>query len=129
MGGRGSGRSGRSWLYWIARLWDDISAVSKGRSGRRAKRRITGRFLSRLLKVMVMGSLLIPVYEGTSIVPKYYIRKALDGTIRIYDSRQILIPKYVIRRNRIYLPGQPLTPLLQGDPFIKEKGGQIWKKK
>lgn len=29
MGGRGSGRSGRSWLYWIARLWGDISAVSR----------------------------------------------------------------------------------------------------
>ncbi len=40
----------RSLLYLIARLLGDASAVSKGRVGKRVKRRFIGRLLSRLIK-------------------------------------------------------------------------------
>ena len=44
----------RSFLYWLARLLGDVSAVQRGRIGRRIGRRIggkaTGRGLGRLFK-------------------------------------------------------------------------------
>ncbi|HJR45311.1 MAG TPA: hypothetical protein VJ927_06870 [Actinomycetota bacterium] len=47
-------RSTRGWLYFIARLMGDPSAVKKGRVGRRIRRRIagtgTGRGLGRLFR-------------------------------------------------------------------------------
>lgn len=44
----------RSFLYWLARLLGDVSAVKNGRVGRRVARRavgkVTGRGLGRLFK-------------------------------------------------------------------------------
>lgn len=106
----------RSFLYFFAKLLGDFSAISKGRTGKRIKRRLTGRFLSRLMRIIILGTLLIPVYKDNFLVPEYYIRKGQDGTIKIYDRRQILVPKYIIRDNKIYEPGRPLTPLLNIKP-------------
>jgi hypothetical protein len=40
----------RAFLYWLAKLLGDIGSVQKGKAGRRAKRRVTGRIFSRWLK-------------------------------------------------------------------------------
>jgi len=40
----------RSLLYWLARLLGDISAISKGRTGRRIGRRIIGKGIGRWLR-------------------------------------------------------------------------------
>jgi hypothetical protein len=37
----------RSWLYLMARLLGDVNAVKKGRVGRRAGRRIAGKYTGR----------------------------------------------------------------------------------
>ncbi len=39
----------RSWLYLIARLLGDASAVKKGRVGRRVARRVVGKAVGRSL--------------------------------------------------------------------------------
>ena len=47
-------KTARGWLYWLARLLGDLSAVRKGKVGRRVARRaagkLTGRGLWRLFK-------------------------------------------------------------------------------
>lgn len=47
-------RSFRSWLYWLAKVLGDVSAVRRGtvgkRIGRRVAGKVTGRGLGRLFK-------------------------------------------------------------------------------
>ena len=40
----------RSFLYFLGKLLGDISAVQKGKVGKRVKRRVTGRIMSKLLR-------------------------------------------------------------------------------
>ena len=40
----------RSFLYFLARLMGDVSAVKRGRVGRRLRRRVAGRLFGRLLR-------------------------------------------------------------------------------
>jgi len=40
----------RSFLYWLGQLMGDANAVRKGTIGRRAGRRVTGRWLGKLLR-------------------------------------------------------------------------------
>lgn len=39
----------RSWLYWLARLLGDASAVRRGTVGKRIARRLVGRATGRML--------------------------------------------------------------------------------
>lgn len=40
----------RGFLYWLARILGDVSAVRKRRIGKRIKRRILGRITGRILR-------------------------------------------------------------------------------
>ena len=67
----------------------------------------------------------IPIYEGNCIVPKFYVSKTPRGTYKIYDSHQIVIPRFIVRPDpsgkgyKIYEPGKPLFPLYH----VKQKLG------
>ena len=43
-------KSFRSWLYWLAKLMDDVNAVSKGKVGKRIGRRSAGKVSGRILR-------------------------------------------------------------------------------
>ena len=38
------------------------------------------------------------VYQPNSIIPKYYVDKNPQGEYRVYDSRQIVVPKYIVKQ-------------------------------
>ncbi|GFP19032.1 hypothetical protein HKBW3S03_00536 [Candidatus Hakubella thermalkaliphila] len=40
----------RGFLYWLARLMGDVSAVQKGKVGRRVARRVAGKATGRALR-------------------------------------------------------------------------------
>ncbi|GFP39077.1 hypothetical protein [Candidatus Hakubella thermalkaliphila] len=40
----------RGFLYWLARLMGDVSAVQKGKGGRRVARRVAGKATGRALR-------------------------------------------------------------------------------
>ena len=60
--------------------------------------------------VMVLG--MTAVYEPDSIIPKYFIDKTPQGEYRVYDSKQIVVPKYIVKPDpwgngyRVRLRGQ-----------------------
>jgi hypothetical protein len=62
--------------------------------------------------VMVLG--MTAVYEPDSIIPKYFIDKNPQGEYRVYDSKQIVVPKYIVKPDRwgngyrVYETGKPV---------------------
>jgi len=56
------------------------------------------------------------VYEPGSIIPKYYIDKTPQGEYRVYDSKQIVVPKYIVKPDptgkgyNVYPAGKPVLP-------------------
>jgi hypothetical protein len=66
-----------------------------------------------LLILMVAASATTRVYDSKQVViPKYIIKSRGDGTSAVYDSRQIMIPKYVIKGDKVYPSGKPCLPIL-----------------
>ena len=65
------------------------------------------------------------IYDSRQIViPKYIGKSRPDGSHAVYDSRQIVVPKYIIRPNydgssSVYEAGKPILPL-----YRIEKGGK-----
>jgi hypothetical protein len=65
--------------------------------------------------VMVLG--MTAVYEPDSIIPKYFIDKTPQGEYRVYDSKQVVVPKYIVKPDpwgkgyRVYETGKPVLPL------------------
>ncbi len=65
--------------------------------------------------VMVLG--MTAVYEPDSIIPKYFVDKTPQGEYRVYDSKQIVVPKYIVKPDpwgkgyRVYETGKPVLPI------------------
>jgi len=38
-----------------------------------------------------------PIYESNSIAPQYYIDETAQSEYRVYDSKQIVVPKYIVK--------------------------------
>jgi hypothetical protein len=69
--------------------------------------------------VMVLG--MTAVYEPDSIIPKYFIDKTPQGEYRVYDSKQIVVPKYRSGNGyRVYETGKPVLPLYR----IEKRGAE-----
>ena len=57
------------------------------------------------------------VYEPNSVFPKYYVDKSPQGEYRVYDSNQIVVPKYIVKPSptgagyKVYPAGKPVLPL------------------
>jgi len=69
-----------------------------------------------LLAVMIVLGM-TAVYEPGSIIPKYFIDKTPQGEYRVYDSKQIVVPKYIVKPDpwgngyRVYETGKPVLPV------------------
>ena len=65
------------------------------------------------------------IYDSNQVViPKYIVKSRPDGSQAVYDSRQIIVPKYIVRPNHdgsssVYEAGKPVLPL-----YRIEKGGK-----
>ena len=74
--------------------------------------------------VMVLG--MTAVYEPDSIIPKYFIDKTPQGEYRVYDSKQIVVPRYTVKPGasgksyRVYETGKPVLPLYR----IEKRGAE-----
>jgi len=68
-----------------------------------------------LIGIIVFG--MTAVYEPGSIIPKYFIDKSPQGEYRVYDSKQIVVPKYIVKPDRwgngyrVYETGKPVLPV------------------
>jgi len=68
-----------------------------------------------LLITIVLG--MTAVYEPGSIIPKYFIDQTQHGEYRVYDSRQLVVPKYIVKPDRwgngyrVYETGKPVLPM------------------
>ena len=68
-----------------------------------------------LIGMIVFG--MTAVYEPGSIIPKYFIDKTPHGEYRVYDSKQIVVPKYIVKPDplgkgyRVYETGKPVLPV------------------
>ena len=77
---------------------------------------------SLLIGIFVLG--MTAVYEAGSIIPKYFVDKTPQGEYRVYDSKQIVVPKYIVKPDpscksyRVYEAGRPVLPL---NPIEKRK--------
>jgi hypothetical protein len=71
---------------------------------------------------------LTAVYEPYSIIPKYYIDEKPQGEYRVYDSKQLVVPKYIVKPDssgkgyRVYETGKPVLPV-----YRIEKSGPKYK--
>ena len=78
----------------------------------------------RILTVAALVLGMTAVYESNSIIPKYYIKESPQGEYRVYDSKQFVIPKYIVKPDasskvyRVHDAGNPVLPL-----YRIEKGG------
>ena len=65
--------------------------------------------------VLVLG--MTAVYSPDSIIPKYFIDKKPQGEYFIYDSKQLVVPKYIVKPDpwgkgyRVYETGKPVLPV------------------
>ena len=65
--------------------------------------------------VMVLG--MTAVYQPDSIIPKYFIDEKPQGEYFIYDSKQLVVPKYIVKPDpsgkgyRVYETGKPVLPV------------------
>ena len=79
-----------------------------------------------LIAALVLG--MTAVYEPNSIIPKYYVKESPQGESRVYDSRQIVIPKYIVKPDstgkyyRVYEAGKPILPIYH----IEKRGAKHW---
>lgn len=70
---------------------------------------------SLLVVALVLG--MTAVYSTNSIIPEYYVDKAPKGEYRTYDSRQIVVPKYIMKPDasgkgyRVYEAGKAVLPV------------------
>ena len=68
-----------------------------------------------LIGMIVLG--MTAVYEPNSIIPKYFVDKTPRGEYRVYDSKQIVVPKYIVKPDpwsksyRVYETGKPVLPV------------------
>jgi hypothetical protein len=68
-----------------------------------------------LIMIAVLG--MTAVYQPDSIIPKYFIDKTPQNTYRVYDSRQMVVPKYIVKPDpwgkgyRVYETGKPVLPV------------------
>jgi hypothetical protein len=74
--------------------------------------------------ILVLG--MTAVYSPDSIIPKYFIDKTPQGEYRVYDSKQIVVPKYIVKPDpwgkgyRVYETGKPVLPV-----YRIEKGDSL----
>jgi len=65
--------------------------------------------------ILVFG--MTAVYSPDSIIPKYFIDKTPQGEYRVYDSKQLVVPKYIVKPDpwgegyRVYETGKPVLPV------------------
>ena len=65
--------------------------------------------------ILVLG--MTAVYSPDSIIPKYFIDKKPQGEYFIYDSKQLVVPKYIVRPDpwgkgyRVYDTSKPVLPV------------------
>ena len=77
-----------------------------------------------LIGIIVLG--MTAVYEPGSIIPKYFIDKTPQGEYRVYDSKQIVVPRYTVKPGasgksyRVYEAGKPVLPLYR----IEKRGAE-----
>ena len=68
-----------------------------------------------LIGMIVLG--MTAVYEPGSIIPKYFIDKTPQGEYRVYDSKQIVVPKCIVKPDRwgngyrVCETGKPVLPV------------------
>jgi len=71
----------------------------------------------RSLVFIILVLAMTAVYEPDSIIPKYFIDKTPQGEYRVYDSKQIVVPKYIVKPDpwgkgyRVYETGKPVLPV------------------
>ena len=71
----------------------------------------------RALFIVSLALGMTAVYRPNSIIPKYYVDKAPQGEYRVYDSKQIVIPKYIVKPDstgkyyKVYEAGKPFLTL------------------
>ena len=83
-----------------------------------------------LIGMIVLG--MTAVYEPGSIIPKYFVDKTPQGEYRVYDSKQIVVPKYIVKPDpwskgyRVYETGKPVLPVyrIEKQPTGYWGGGQ-----
>jgi len=72
-----------------AEVFEQAAAAKLIRDGKRCE-------MIRLL-VVVLALGMTAVYRPNSIIPEYYVDKAPRGEYRVYDSKQIVLPKYIVK--------------------------------
>ena len=71
----------------------------------------------RSLQIIMIVLGMTAVYEPGSIIPKYFIDKTPQGEYRVYDRKQIVVPKYIVKPDpwgkgyRVYETGKPVLPV------------------
>lgn len=72
--------------------------------------------MKKIIQIALIVAVTASVYQtGKPVVPKYRIEHRYDGSIAVYDARQVVIPKYIIRDDRVYPAGKPVIPLYRLD--------------
>ena len=67
----------------------------------------------KLMSLLFLIMLATVVYDFNSIVPKYRIEKGPQGTIKIYDAKDFVIPKYIIKGDRVFPAGKLVVPVFK----------------
>ena len=65
--------------------------------------------------------------HGQGTLPTYRVKEMPNGEVRVYDYGNPFEPKYIIRGNEAYKPGNPFQPvgnIKNGVPTHTQKGGK-----
>ena len=74
-------------------------------------------FLTLVALMVAASATTYRIYDSKQVViPKYIVKPRPDGSQAVYDSRQIVIPKYIIKPNydgssSVYKAGKPVLPV------------------
>ena len=70
--------------------------------------------ISKCLIILMLMIFMVPVYQGQSLIPKYYIqRTAGTNTYRVYSPKELIIPKYIVKPDpmggwEVFPAGKPM---------------------
>ena len=71
----------------------------------------------RVLLIATLALGMTAVYRPNSIIPKHYVDRNLNGQYRVYDSKQIVVPKYIVKTDpagegyKVFPSGKPVLPV------------------
>ena len=65
-----------------------------------------------LIIILLAAAVVYKVYDiKDPLIPRYIVKERGNGTMAVFEAGKPVVPKFIIRNEKLYKPGQPLVPV------------------